>query len=330
MFYKYFIRKFLRDKSPNRRYFKILYTAALRFGVVLPEDECGVEVEFDGEETKDVEAHKNNRALKGTLSLDGHRFENVILIDQFNKQDGKSSLRTFWPISQHPDAHESYTDPLVDTAMDGTPYDIHTVATLMYPKFKENSGVSPATLMKIIYENDNEIIRGAANRIGLLLDEAHLREKEALLIAESYREKVEVAENEVMQLKDELSMLKSAIISQESKGKAIIESVFPAKAVTAKWRSKTGSDWLNIGIEAIVRDVKPNGAVIELTYVDKNCCEVVISDFGRDNRLEMPVLNYLLSRKGSTAVFIVTTKVGGILKLASNTMMLPQYVKLWK
>jgi hypothetical protein len=329
MHYKYFIRKFHRDESPNRRYFKVLYTAALRFGVVLPSDERGVAVEFDGEETSDVDAHINNRALKGTLILDGHRFSEVIVIDQFNQQDGKASIRTFWPVSQHPDAHESYTDPLVDTAIDGTPYDVHTVATVMHPKFQENAGVSPATLMKIIYEQDNELLRDAAIRIGTLLDEAHQREKEALSIAESYKEKAERSEKEVSHLKDELTMLQSAMVLQNSKEKLTEETVFPARAVTSKWRSKTGSDWVNIGIEAIVRDVAPDGARIVLTYIDQNNQETTISDFGRDNKLEIRIFNYLLSRKGNKAIFIVTIKPGSQLKLASNTMMLSQYASLW-
>jgi len=65
---------------------------------------------------------------------------------------------------------------------------------------------------------------------------------------------------------------------------------------------------VNIGIEAIVRDVAPDGARIVLTYIDQNNQETTISDFGRDNKLEIRIFNYLLSRKGNKAIFIVTIK----------------------
>jgi hypothetical protein len=88
------------------------------------------------------------------------------------KSTGRYDFVTFWPEVQHPDAHKSYTDPLVDTAMDGTAFDIEIVADKMHKHFLENAGVSPATLMKLIYEDANENIRAAAEKLGALLDEA--------------------------------------------------------------------------------------------------------------------------------------------------------------
>jgi hypothetical protein len=240
MHYKYFIRRSLRDGTPNRRYFKVLYTAALRFGVVLPDDGRGVEVEFSGDETNEVETHNSNRALRGTLVLDGQRFDDVIVIDKLSQNDGGAAIRTFWPVSQHPDAHESYTDPLVDTAVDGTPYDVHIVASVMHSKFKENAGVSPATLMKLIYERENGEIKNAAIRIGELLDASHEREKEALSIVEAYRVRDESTQKEASQLRDELSMLRAAMAAQVVKEKAVDIAPIAAKAVTKKWPSRTG------------------------------------------------------------------------------------------
>lgn len=173
-----------RDGSANRRFYKIYYTAALRFGVVLPVTKNGIEVSFYGVETNDVEAHENNRALKGQLTLSGKVFDHVILIDRVGFEGGKPKIKTFWPVSQHPDAHESYTDPLVDTAMDGVPYDINLVATKMHEKFQENAGVSPATLMKLLYEKENLVLKEAALKIGALLEESNLRERQALDLAE--------------------------------------------------------------------------------------------------------------------------------------------------
>lgn len=154
MNHDYFISQTLADGRPNRRFFKVLYTAALRFGVVLPIDRNGVKVDFTGELTDEIQEHNGNRALKGMLTLNGQQFSDVIVIDNPGQAGKRASVRTFWPLSQHPDAHESYTDPLVGTAMDGTPYDVAIVATVMHERFRDNAGVSPATLMKVLYEQE--------------------------------------------------------------------------------------------------------------------------------------------------------------------------------
>ena len=182
---KFKIYQTQRDSDQkNRRFHKIMYTAALRLGVIPKIWNGYIEIEFDGFVTDDVRAHEANEALKGTLFINDQSFDDVILIHHPN-DTGRSILVTFWPVSQHEDAKNSYTDPLVDTAMDGTPYDIELVATVMHEKFQENAGVSPATLMKILYEKENQIIRDGAMRIGELLEESFLREKDALSRAES-------------------------------------------------------------------------------------------------------------------------------------------------
>ena len=160
-----------RDGDTNRRFHKFRYTAALRLGVI-PEEIGGVtEFSFEGQPYADVEAHYENEAFLGSLRIDGELFKDVVFIARM-KASGRYDFITFWPIVQHPDAHKSYTDPLVDTAMDGTPFDIEVVADKMHKHFAENAGVSPATLMKLIYEDANESIRAAAEKLGTLLDEA--------------------------------------------------------------------------------------------------------------------------------------------------------------
>ena len=160
-----------RDGHTNRRFHKFRYTAALRLGVI-PEEIGGVtEFSFEGQPYADVEAHHENEAFLGSLRVDGELFKDVVFIARM-KASGRYDFITFWPIVQHPDAHKSYTDPLVDTAMDGTPFDIEIVAEKMHKHFLENAGVSPATLMKLIYEDANESIRAAAEKLGALLDEA--------------------------------------------------------------------------------------------------------------------------------------------------------------
>lgn len=160
-----------RDGSINRRYHKFRYTAALRLGVI-PEDVGDVvEFSFEGQPYSDIEAHNENESFLGALRVNGNIFKDVVFIAKM-KNTGRYDFITFWPFVQHPDAHKSYTDPLVDTAIDGTPFDIEIVATEMHKHFLENAGVSPATLMKLIYENANDSLRAAAEKLGSLLDEA--------------------------------------------------------------------------------------------------------------------------------------------------------------
>lgn len=202
-----------------------MYTAALRLGVIPKIWNGYIEIEFDGIVTDEVRAHEANEALKGTLFINDQSFDDVILIHHPNVT-GRSSLVTFWPVSQHEDAKNSYTDPLVDTAMDGTPYDIELVATVMHEKFQENAGVSPATLMKILYEKENQKLRDGAMRIGVLLDESMLREDEALSRAESADAKAK-AESE------------RADFEEKEKEKALAESRLKDEEIARLQRQST-------------------------------------------------------------------------------------------
>lgn len=140
------------DFSPNRRYHKFAYTCALRLGYIPTPKNGYVSFEFSGSPSSTVQGHGDNQAFEGTLFIDQERFEDIILIARPRDDSDNFLFTTFWPRSQHPDAHRSYTDPLVDTAMDGNPFDIEQVAKIMHPQFLENPGVSPATLMMKIYE----------------------------------------------------------------------------------------------------------------------------------------------------------------------------------
>lgn len=163
----------------NRRFHKLRYTAALRLGVVPQLKDDAILFQFEGEETNEIVAHRLNQALSGDLIIDGTRFEDIIAIinDSFPK---RPRLITFWPISQDPDAKDSYTDPLVDTAMGGSPYDINRVATVMHEKFKMNAGVSPALLMKILYEAENQELKNLAENTARQLNDSQRQLGEAL------------------------------------------------------------------------------------------------------------------------------------------------------
>ena len=101
-----------------------------------------------------------------------------------------------------------------------------------------------------------------------------------------------------------------------------------AKKITDTWQSKTGSAYLNFGIEAYVAQVDRKGDQIQLTYINERGEDVVINDFGY-NGFVGHVYDYLKSKLHSRAVFVITHKPNGPLKLASDTMLLNAYKHLW-
>jgi hypothetical protein len=172
------IHELRADGTKNRRFHKVRYTAALRLGVVPATDGGLIKLSFQGEPASDVVAHAGNLAYQGCLRLNDRRFDDVVVIVK-RRDDGRFDLISFWPRTQHPDAHKSYTDPLVDTAMDGTPFDVEIVASRMHDAFQANAGASPATLMKILYDEETEALRQGGRRLATLLDESMEREREA-------------------------------------------------------------------------------------------------------------------------------------------------------
>lgn len=149
---EFYIKRYKGDGSLNRRFFKVLYTSALRLGIPMEIETARINVKFKGSLTDRIQAHGQNLAYIGELTLNQQVFDDVIVIVR-PWQEQRYELISFWPQVQHPDAYKSYTDPLVDTAMFGTPISPTTVATKMHAKFCENPGVSPAVLMQRIYEN---------------------------------------------------------------------------------------------------------------------------------------------------------------------------------
>lgn len=105
----------------------------------------------------------------------------------------------------------------------------------------------------------------------------------------------------------------------------------PARRVIGAWQSKTGSDYMNVGIEAQIVEVEVVSPKIVLTYVDESGDEQTVEDFGRDGKLEQAVFDYLKENEGRRAFFILTKKPADRKeKLASNTMMWREYVRHWQ
>lgn len=256
---------------PNRRFHKVRYTAALRLGVVPEAIRGRLDVQFSGDVTLDVEAHPGRTALQGTLQIGGRDFSGIVVIVE-RKADGRYNIVTFWPASQHPDAHHSYTDPLVDTAMDGTPFDIEVVATTMHAAFLENAGASPATLMKKIYEAENSLLKDAADRYGRLFEESLEREREVqaeLTLEKSARQRLEAeaAENKV-----EIDRLRRESVRVAPPGTAVKSSnVVTLERVTEgrRGRQDQRAILLHMSDGTIRANNWPNGYQPRLKYAQK-------------------------------------------------------------
>lgn len=322
-----------KDGEPNRRFYKVLYTAALRLGLALPEHENKIKITVDVEPYSGVRAHDGKDAFHGDMFLGGKEFNDLVLILRTSRF-GNYEIVTFWPKSQDQDAYKSYTDPLVDTAMAGNPYDVKIVATVMHEKFKENAGVSPAVLMVNLYEERDFLTKQQIEEYAEKLSKSKQREQELIDLVKSSSEKLKEAEKDNA-AKDKYieELLRNAlertkILDDEMEIEE--EHHLLAEKVTSIWQSKTGSDYLNCGLLADVLDVTNDGSVITLTFVDTKGNTQVIDDFGY-NGLVKDVYYYLLSRKNKRAVIIITWRKGSdSIRLASDTMMLNEYNHLWK
>lgn len=126
-------------------------------------------------------------------------------------------------------------------------------------------------------------------------------------------------------LQDAVRALK---IYEASATESFAELPLPAVEVTEAWMSKTGSGYMNTGLEAAIVSVSKKENRIRLTYIDQNRKSKTVEDFGYHGFVGL-VFAYLESRVGKRAVFLVTQQQDKPMRLASDTMMLPQYKSLW-
>jgi len=338
------------ERAINRRFWKVIYTAALRLGKKLDPNDEKIFIDVEVEPYPEVVAHRDNLSFLGKIKINGTEYNNIVVIAGPNAES-KFRLISFWPESQHPDAHKSYTDPLVDTAIDGTPFPVDIVATEMHQAFTDNPGVSPAVLMQKIYDKRDIASQEKISELGSALDDAVAVALRATLQAEKAEEtKAEALaalaekENETVELQGTISTqatvisnqhkhiadLQSAIEQLNAQPEAEIIDYEPARQVTAVWQSKTGSNYMNVGIKAYVKKVQKaeDSNKIVLTYVNENGHDVTITDFAYQGFVS-PVYSYLSSRVNKESVFLITWRPGQQNKLAADTMMLPQYRNLW-
>lgn len=332
------IRLLRADRTPSRRFYKLLYTAALRLGVIPETKSDKLKIQFEGVLSKDVQVHKQNReSWDGTIfffdSLAGGKkvnFSNVTVIVERTCRGGHHII-TFWPKTQNPDARDSYTDPLVDIAMtDEVPeFFLEYVAKVMHKEFIVNPGMSPAVAVQELNQELLQSIQQSANQEiaswKATVERALNAQQEALAIADSYKDERDRFKDESERLH---ALLEAAVARQKKETVSSSDLQKKAQPVTPVWASLTGSNYKNIGINAHVISVNRSGNNILLRYVDTNGTEKDVSDFGRQGFVSH-VFDYLKRREGRSAIFIITYKEGGAPKLASDTMMLAKYQSLW-
>ena len=136
---------------------------------------------------------------------------------------------------------------------------------------------------------------------------------------------------EVTNERDQMAQALAKIREGSISGEAPKFSLEVARQVTKPWPSRTGSNYMNIGIEATVDDVRQIGSKISLTYLDRSGNKQTVSDFGYHGFVQL-VYDYLKSCKseGRRAVFILTFRPDMKMRLAADTMMLANYVNLWR
>jgi flagellar biosynthesis chaperone FliJ len=150
-----FYSKSHNGEKPQRRFYKLIYTAALRLGKEISLNSYKIDFDFNGEVWPEVQGHNGAKAYKGQLAIDGEEFNNIIVILKEHHYS-KHHIITFWPDTQHPDAKHSYTDILVDVALSGRPYPPAEVVDKMHPIFIDNPGVNPGALLMMIYDEEKE------------------------------------------------------------------------------------------------------------------------------------------------------------------------------
>lgn len=133
----------------NRYYWKLVYNAALRLGLALPLDDL-ITFNFEGitskrHATDNPKHNPNNEVLVGTLEISGRKFDQIVLVH--NTEFKNARFTTFWPDSNHADAGESTTEPLIELAKHGEPIPPQEVVNDMHPEFIENPGANPLVLI---------------------------------------------------------------------------------------------------------------------------------------------------------------------------------------
>lgn len=187
--------------------------------------------------------------------------------------------------------------------------------------------IDMATKAKESAERDSVQAREAKELAELNREKAEREKLEAINRVDEVSEKNKILVTELEQMAKALADIRE----RSSAGQVQSTAIEVARAVTSPWPSKTGSDYMNIGIEATLDDVRQIGSKISLTYLDRSGGKQTVTDFGYHGFVQL-VYEYLKSCKDENrrAVFILTYRPDMKMRLAADTMMLANYVKLWR
>ena len=224
----YRIFKTDRHGKATRRYWKLVYTAALRLGEVVPLDDF-ISIEFEGVEYPNsaYEKSKHNEfyiRFIGSLFLKGREFSNIVFVH--DTRHGRPLFVTFYPKSEEDSAAESTVEPLVSLALKGEAITPAEVATEMHPEFVKDPGIDPVVLInraKHIAESQaDEFLKYAES----WKDQAVAAETRAANLEEEKRQ----LEDEKKQLEEEVKRLEEEKARASARGDKVTTEV--AKVLT--------------------------------------------------------------------------------------------------
>lgn len=305
----------------------------LRIGRCLPSDKVYLEgIEKDEEGTA---GQKPNEIERGNWHA---------IADLWTDAEAGESLGRWRFVLGKP--REDWQDPPVVTVL---PVDRSTIksegALSLLLQRERQSGKHQWLTPSYVAETLNELYqRGKLRHVENLSE--HIRERDKAPLVQQHQQALQHnaelqgevrAKDAVIEQKDaEIDQLRTALATLPPQlpqpGSAVLASVTeqPGKQVTAVWPSrKPNSPYRNVGLEATVIEVERVGDRIRLVFIDTKGKRQDVTDFGYEGFVE-PVFRYLKDRERQRAIFILTWKSDNALRLASDTMLLPQYASLWR
>lgn len=220
----YRIFKTDKDGKPTRRYWKLVYNAALRLGFALPLDDV-INIEFYGEEypneKNDQSKHDEFSArFLGNLRLQNKEYEKIVFVH--TTRWGRPKFVTFYPYSEHENASESTVEPLIAIALKSEPVSPHEVVNNMHPEFVKNPGIDPI----ILINNAKNIAESDAKKLLEYAEDWKDKSIAAEKRNENLQEENEHLSSENKKLQQENDKLRAEKQLAAQKGDAVVESKF--------------------------------------------------------------------------------------------------------
>ena len=212
------------EGKPSRRYWKLVYTVALRLGMALEEDDI-IKFDFEGKEypTPEKEAIKHdqsNERFRGTLLLNNTKFDGIIFVHTTKFSSSRPRFVTLWPETEDERAAEGTVEPLIKLALEGEAIPASEVVTEMHPEYVKNPGIDPIVLLaraKTIAEKDaSSLLRWAE----IWKDKATANEERVRILEEENKS----LDEEVKRLLRENERLKAEAATAGAKGDILVQN----------------------------------------------------------------------------------------------------------